>query len=56
MDPGTIEGIGTIFLMGAFIALCVWAYGPSRRARFEEDARLPFCDDVAAEPGEEGAA
>jgi cytochrome c oxidase cbb3-type subunit 4 len=36
--------------MGAFVGLCCWAYGPSRRARFEEDGRLPFRD----EEGDEG--
>jgi cbb3-type cytochrome oxidase subunit 3 len=29
----------------AFVALCVWAYSPGQRARFEADARLPFLDE-----------
>lgn len=45
MDAGTLNAIGTVVLMAAFIGLCIWAYGPSRRARFEADACLPFLDD-----------
>ena len=45
MDPGTLSTIGTVVLTLMFVALCVWAYSPSQRARFEADGRLPFHDD-----------
>lgn len=45
MDAGLINALGTVFLMAAFVGVCVWAYGPSRRDRFEADACLPFLDD-----------
>ena len=45
MEPGVLRGIGTIILMSCFVALCVWAYSPKRRARFEEAALLPLDDD-----------
>lgn len=52
MDPGMLRGIGDLVLMGAFVALCVWAYSPAQRARFEEDARLPFRDEPDEVPTE----
>lgn len=45
MDAGLVNAIGTALLMAAFVGLCVWAYSPSRRARFEADACLPFLED-----------
>ena len=51
MDPGTIQSVGTLVLTVAFVAYCVWAYSPAQRARFEEDARLPFLDDGEDELG-----
>jgi cytochrome c oxidase cbb3-type subunit 4 len=47
MDPGVLRGIGTIFLMACFVGLCIWAYSPKRRARFDEAARLPLREDDA---------
>jgi cytochrome c oxidase cbb3-type subunit 4 len=49
MDLEAIRGLGTAFLLCAYLALCVWAFLPRNRRRFEEDARLPFRDD--GEPG-----
>lgn len=51
MDMGTLRGVGTLFLMGAFVALCVWAFLPSNKRRFDEDARLPFLDEEDERPG-----
>jgi cytochrome c oxidase cbb3-type subunit 4 len=54
MDPGLLRSIGDLVLFVAFVALCVWAYSPAQRARFEEDGLLPFredADDVTAERG-----
>jgi cytochrome c oxidase cbb3-type subunit 4 len=56
MDPGTIRGIGTLLLIIGFIGLCVWAYGPWQKKRFDEAARLPFADEDEERPagGEKG--
>jgi cytochrome c oxidase cbb3-type subunit 4 len=45
MDMETLRGLGTLFLMGAFLALCVWAFLPANKRRFEQDARLVFLDE-----------
>jgi len=51
MDQGTLEGIGTLLAMLAFIAVCVWAYSSRNKERFDEAAMLPFADELqAAEP------
>lgn len=31
-------------LLAVFIGIVVWAFGRKRKARFEEDARIPFDD------------
>lgn len=46
MDQGTVQGIGTLLAMLAFIAVCWWAYSGRNKKRFEEAARLPFADDM----------
>ena len=48
MDQGTLEGIGTLLALLAFIAVCVWAYSARNKARFDEAAMLPFADDEKA--------
>lgn len=40
MDIGTIHSIWTIVLFVSFIGVVWWAYGKSRRSRFEEAANL----------------
>lgn len=48
MDAGTIRGIGTLLLLMSFVGLCVWAWRPAQRRRFDEAAMLPFLgEDVA---------
>ena len=48
MDQGTLEGIGTLLAMLAFLAVCAWAYSSRNKARFEEAAMLPFADELPA--------
>ena len=48
MDQGTLEGIGTLLAMLAFIAVCVWAYSSRNKERFDEAAMLPFADELQA--------
>jgi len=35
----------TLAAFAAFIGIVGWAYSPSRKARFERDAQLPFDGD-----------
>ncbi len=44
IDEGIIRGIGTVFLLLSFVALCVWAWSPAQRRRFEDASMLPFVD------------
>ena len=43
-----IAGVVTALLLGAFVGVTVWAYGPTRRDRFDAAARLPFSDEGGA--------
>ncbi len=45
MTVGSLQGIGIILLMVAFVGLIVWVYSPGQRRRFEESARLALTDD-----------
>ncbi len=47
-----LRGLSTIFCMAAFFAVVYWAYGPSRKAKFEDAADLPFADDVPSKKDE----
>ncbi|HXC50840.1 MAG TPA: CcoQ/FixQ family Cbb3-type cytochrome c oxidase assembly chaperone [Candidatus Limnocylindrales bacterium] len=44
IDEGVIRGIGTVLLLLSFVALCVWAWAPAQRRRFEDASMLPFVD------------
>ncbi|MDR9826836.1 CcoQ/FixQ family Cbb3-type cytochrome c oxidase assembly chaperone [Vibrio sp. FNV 38] len=46
MDIGTIHSIWTIVLFASFIGVVWWAFGKSRKSRFEEDANLVFADEL----------
>lgn len=52
IDMETLRGLGTLFLMIAFLGLCAWAFWPGNRRRFEEDALLPFREDELERAGE----
>jgi cytochrome c oxidase cbb3-type subunit 4 len=45
MSIGTFRGIVTAVLLGLFVWLVTWAYSKSRRAAFDEAARLPLEED-----------
>jgi cytochrome c oxidase cbb3-type subunit 4 len=45
MDLETLRSLVTVAAFGAFLGVVWWAYAPSRRARFERDALLPFDGD-----------
>ena len=42
MDQGTMQGIGTILAMVAFLAVCWWAFSKHKKKDFDEASRLPF--------------
>lgn len=45
MDPAIFRAMGTLILFLSFVALCVWAWAPAQKHRFDEAARLPFLDE-----------
>lgn len=45
MDINAFRALATVLAVIAFAGVCWWAYGPSRKSRFEEDGNLPFQDD-----------
>lgn len=45
MDINLLRGLSTVFMLVAFLGICWWAFGPKRRKKFEEAARLPFADE-----------
>lgn len=40
-----LRSISLVITFIAFIAVAWWAFSPSRKKRFQEDAKLPFADD-----------
>jgi cytochrome c oxidase cbb3-type subunit 4 len=49
MDINVLRTVVTVVVFAAFIGIVCWAYAPSRRARFERDAMLPFDEVNTAE-------
>jgi cytochrome c oxidase cbb3-type subunit IV len=45
MDINLLRSLVTAASVVAFLAIVWWAYGPSRKERFERDALLPFIED-----------
>lgn len=45
MDINDVRGLSSIFALIAFAGIFWWAYGSSRKQRFEDDAQIPFIDD-----------
>lgn len=46
MDANNFIGsVVTVVFFITFIGIIWWAYGNSRKARFEEDGQIPFEDD-----------
>jgi len=44
MDINLLRIMVTVAAFTAFLGIVWWAYGPSRKERFERDAMLPFED------------
>ncbi len=51
MDIDFARSLVTVAALAAFLAIVWWAYGPSRKQRFDRDALLPF-DDTETRNGE----
>ncbi|KZZ46104.1 CcoQ/FixQ family Cbb3-type cytochrome c oxidase assembly chaperone [Bacterioplanoides sp.] len=45
MDINDVRGLGSVFALIAFSAVIWWAYGSSRKKRFEDDAQIPFLNN-----------
>jgi len=45
MDMTDFRGLATVLCALAFIAVVIWAYGPSRKRYFDDAAQLPFADE-----------
>ena len=51
MDVNNLIGsVITVVFFITFIGIVWWAYGSSRKARFEEDGRIPFEDSSELPP------
>jgi cytochrome c oxidase cbb3-type subunit 4 len=44
VDINLIRALVTVLALAAFAGIVWWAYAPSRKSRFEDDARLVFDD------------
>jgi len=47
-----LRSFSTILVMIAFAGICWWAFSPSRKAKFDEAANLPFSDDDQLKPND----
>lgn len=39
------QSAGLLYFVGIFLSVCLYAFWPANRARFEEAARTPLQDD-----------
>ncbi len=46
MDVGTLGAISTVLVTICFFGVCYWAFSPKLKKRFEDDAKLPFADEI----------
>ena len=51
MDINFLRSLVTVASLAAFLGIVWWAYGPSRKSRFERDALLPVADEAEATRG-----
>ena len=52
VDQGTLQGIGTLLALLAFLGVCAWAYSGRKKKDFDEAAQLPFTDESASSDDE----
>ncbi len=46
MEIATWGAISTVLVAIAFFGVCFWAFSPKLKGRFDEDAQLPFADEM----------
>ena len=51
MDINALRTVVTLLSFGIFAVIATWAWWPRNRARFEQDAMLPFSDEPAHPEG-----
>lgn len=56
MDVNDLRSAVTVISLLLFLALVVWTYSRSRKAAFDEAARLPFADEAGEQTETEGSA
>lgn len=49
MNASTLGAISTVLVTICFFGVCFWAFSPKLKKRFEDDAKLPFADDLENE-------
>lgn len=49
MDINFLRGLATVFVMMAFVAVCVWVYVLRSERDFDEAANSPFADEEDGE-------
>ncbi|OBT12185.1 cytochrome-c oxidase [Vibrio sp. UCD-FRSSP16_10] len=54
MDISIIHSIWTIVLFVCFAGVVWWAFGKSRKTRFEEDANMIFADEPSSSKDQQG--
>ena len=47
MDINDLRSIFTVLSLLTFLGIVSWAWSRGNRARFDEAAQLPFCDESA---------
>lgn len=55
MDINLLRSAVTLAALAAFLGIVWWAYGPSRKARFERDARMVLDETDAPAKSGDGA-
>lgn len=45
MDINLLRSLVTVAALAAFLGIVWWAYGPTRKERFERDGRLPLDEE-----------
>ena len=46
MDINLLRSLVTVAALAAFLGIVWWAYGPSRKERFERDGLLPLDEEA----------
>lgn len=50
MDVNSVRAVSTLLALLSFVGVVIWAYSSKNKERFEDDAMLPFADEVVEPP------